>query len=178
MQDRTTRQSRPRFADQRSAYLEGHRKNPLTTTQTGAKILSASQVPWFTLFPPRGFGVLTTTGRKTGKARRRCVRAIREGDRAYLVSLRGRHGEWFRNVRASPEVKLRIWGGFFRGLAREITDPDELEHAKRVYAGTVNRFDWVEYPMHRPGKPTADKIRSLHEKWFTDGTPLVIELST
>jgi deazaflavin-dependent oxidoreductase (nitroreductase family) len=163
--------------EQRRAYLEGHRKNPLTTTDTGGRILSASQLPWFTILPPHGFGVLTTVGRKTGKRRRKCVRAIREGDRAYLVSLKGSRGAWFRNLEVEPEVRLRIRGGFFRGRAREITDPEELAHAKAVYSGRVNRLDWIEYRMHRPDRPTEAKIRALHEKWFDDGTPVVIELA-
>ncbi|MFB9837455.1 hypothetical protein [Actinoallomurus acaciae] len=94
--------------EQFRAYLEGHRRNPLTTTLTGARFLNAFQVPWFRIAPPRGFGVLTTVGRKTGKTRRTCVRAIRDGT----------------------------------------------------------------------GAPTDEKIRAMHEKWYTDGTPVVIELST
>lgn len=169
----------PRPADeQRRAYLEGHRKNPLTTTDTGGRLLSASQVPWFTLLPPRGFGVLTTMGRKTGKRRRKCVRAIREGDRVYLVSLKGASGAWFRNLKANPDVKLRIRGGFFRGTAREITDPDELEHARTVYSRSLNRLDWIEYRMHRADSPTVERIRSMHEKWFHDGSPVAIDLVT
>lgn len=164
--------------EQRKAYLEGHRKNPLTTTSTGGRILSASQLPWFMLLPPRGFGVLTTTGRKTGKRRRKCVRAIRNGDDVYLVSLKGSTAGWLLNLKANPRVKLRIRDGNFEGIGREITDPTEREQAKKVYAGTVNRFDRLEYRMHRPDSPSDDRIQEMHEKWFTNGTPVVIELSS
>lgn len=162
--------------EQRRAYLEGHRKNPLTTTHVGGRILSGSQLPWFTLLPPRGFGVLTTTGRKTGKKRRKCVRAMRDGDKVYLVALRGSTAGWFRNLKAKPEVKLRIRGGFFRGRAREITDEAEFEHARDVYCATMNPLDRMEYRMHRSDSPSADKIRTMHYKWFTNGSPVVIEL--
>ncbi len=163
--------------EQRQRYLEGHRKNPLTTTPLGGRILSAAQLPWFTLLPPRGFGVLTTIGRKSGKRRRKCVRVIRDGDRAYLVSLRGSTGAWFLNLKANPQVKLRIRDGTFNGLAREIADPEEFDQAKRLYCGSVNPLDRIEYRMHRSDTPSADKIRELHEKWFTNGTPVVVELS-
>jgi deazaflavin-dependent oxidoreductase (nitroreductase family) len=172
--DPTTR--RPPPNDQLRAYLEGHRRNPLTTTFIGARILNAVQVPWFRLLPPRGFGVLTTVGRKTGKRRRKCVRAIRNGEKVYLVSLTGSGAAWFLNLKASPHVELRIRGGIFDGLAREITDPAELEDGKRIYSGTVNPFDGTEYRMHRSGAPTDEKIRAMHEKWYTDGTPVVIQL--
>jgi hypothetical protein len=73
---------------------------------------------------------------------------------------------------------LRIRDGRFEGVAREITDPTEWQQAKKVYAGTVNPFDRMEYRMHRPDRPTVDRIQEMHEKWFTDGTPVVIELSS
>jgi deazaflavin-dependent oxidoreductase (nitroreductase family) len=174
-EDSTTRRPPPK--EQLRAYLEGHRRNPLTTTFTGGRILSASQLPWFML-PPCGFGVLTTVGRKTGKRRRKCVRAIRNGETFYLVSLTGSGAAWFLNLKADPHVKLRIRGGIFDGLAREITDPAEHEKGKRDYSRTVNPFDRIEYRMHRTGAPTDEKIRAMHEKWYTDGTPMIIELST
>ena len=59
--------------------------NPLTSSPLGGRLLSASQLPWFTALPPRNYGILTTTGRKTGKRRRRCIRAVRAGDLVYLV---------------------------------------------------------------------------------------------
>jgi hypothetical protein len=95
-----------------------------------------------------------------------------------LVSLKGSAGGWFRNLEADPQVRLRIRGGFFRGRAREISDAGELDRAKDVYAGALNRLDWIEYRMHRADKPTVAKIRSMYEKWFDDGTPVVIELET
>ncbi len=66
------------------------------------------QLPWFTLLPPRGYGVLSTTGRNSGKKRRKCVRVIRSGDKAYLVSLRGPYGAWLRNVRVDVVSVSRL----------------------------------------------------------------------
>jgi deazaflavin-dependent oxidoreductase (nitroreductase family) len=163
--------------EQRRAYVTGEWGNPLTTIPAGGRILSALQLPWFTLMPPRGYGVLTTSGRKTGKKRRKCVRAIRRGDTFYLVSLRGPYGAWMGNIHANPRVSLRIKGGTLEGLAREINDSPEFDQAKQVYCGTLNPFDRMSYRMHRRGRPTAERIRALHEHWFTVGTPVVIELS-
>ena len=63
------------------------KRNPFTKSAGGGRALSAMMLPFFTVWPPRGFGVLTTTGRRTGKTRRKCVRVVRLGDRAYLVML-------------------------------------------------------------------------------------------
>jgi deazaflavin-dependent oxidoreductase (nitroreductase family) len=162
---------------QPAGYLQGHRRNPLTTTPLGGRVLSASQLLWFTLWPPQGFGVLTTTGRKTGKPRRKCVRAILHGDRIYLVSLRGPHAAWIHNLRADPRVQLRLRQGTFTGLAREIEDADKRQQAHEVYCTSVNAFDRFEYRMHRAGTPTRERIRALHGQWFSAGIPVVIEVA-
>lgn len=158
-----------------SEYVAERKHNPFVNSRTGGRVLSALQAPWFSLLPPRGFGVLTMTGRKTGKTRRKCVRAIRRGNRAYVVSIRPTH--WLKNVRASPEVRLRIRTGKFAGVVRDPRSAAELEEAREVYCETVNPFDYVECRMWRKGRPTRTKIEELHRGWFRDGTPLVIELA-
>jgi deazaflavin-dependent oxidoreductase (nitroreductase family) len=152
------------------------RKHNLFVNRAGwARVLSASQLPWFTILPPAGFGVLTTTGRKTGKTRRKCIRAIRRGDKAYVVSIRS--SAWLKNVQANPNVRLRVRGGTFLGVAREPRGADEVREAMEAYCDTVNRFDFVENTMWRRGRPTRSKIEELHREWFERGTPLVVELT-
>jgi deazaflavin-dependent oxidoreductase (nitroreductase family) len=147
--------------------------------------LSALMLPFFQLRPPSGYGVITTTGRKTGKTRRKCVRVIRQGNSAYLVQLRppsvalknpNSAAAWVWNIRANPNVRLRIRGGSFRGVAREITDPDEIAVARRVMCDTVTLFDYGECDLHIRGLPTRAKIIELHRYWFDTGIPLVVEL--
>jgi deazaflavin-dependent oxidoreductase (nitroreductase family) len=157
-----------------NAYVAERKHNPFINSHTGGRLLSALQAPWFSVLPPRGFGVLTMTGRKTGKTRRKCVRAIRRGNRVYLVSIRPSH--WLRNVRANPRVGLRIRDGRFQGLVREPRDAQELEEARAAYCETVNRFDRAECRMWRPGRPTPARIEELHRDWFAQGTPLIVEL--
>jgi deazaflavin-dependent oxidoreductase (nitroreductase family) len=126
-----------------SLYPRERRYNPFIREQKmtvlgvglhGGRILSALELPWFILLPPRGFGVLTTIGRKSGKLRRKCVRATRCGDSVYLVSIGGPDIAWLKNIQANPNVFLRIPGGTFTGRARELTDPLEAERVLRVGA--------------------------------------------
>lgn len=170
----TSSEEGPAYDDGR--YVPERRRNPLIKTPKGGRLLSASQLPWFSVLPPAGFGVLTTIGRKTRRTRRRCVRAIRRGDTAYLVAIGGEHSRWLKNVRAHPEVRLRVRGGRFSGVARELRGPAEVEEARVAFCDTVNPFDYVECRVHRPGRPTREKIIALHSKWFEGGTPLVVEL--
>jgi deazaflavin-dependent oxidoreductase (nitroreductase family) len=163
----------PQYVDGR--YVAERRRNPLVQTPRGGRILSASQLPLFKLHPPRGFGVLTTTGRRTGKKRSRCVRAIRRGDRAFLVAIGGDHSGWLRNARANPDVHLRLRGGTYAGRAREPRDEAERAEAKAAFCDTFNRFDYLECRAHRHGSPTREKIQELHRTWFEGGVPLVVE---
>jgi deazaflavin-dependent oxidoreductase (nitroreductase family) len=151
-------------------------RNPFIRSARGGRILSALQLPLFSLHPPAGFGVLTTTGRRTGRTRRKCVRAIRRGDRAYLVAIKGGRTAWAKNALANPAVRLRVRGGMFAGVAREPRGPDEARRAQQAYCETVHRFDYAECAMWRKGRPTRSKIQELHRAWFEQGTPFIIEL--
>lgn len=164
------------WSERREALFEGHRRNPLTTTLTGGRILSALQLPWFMLAPPAGYGVLTTTGCSTGKRRRKCVRVIRKDDRAFLVAIPGPEAAWIKNVRADPRVRLRSRGARSEGIAREIRDEHELQEALEAYCHTLHRFDHAAFAMHWPGRPTQPRIRRLLELWFENGIPVAIDL--
>jgi deazaflavin-dependent oxidoreductase (nitroreductase family) len=157
-------------------YVPERQRNPLVRSAGGGRVLSALQLPWFTVLPPSGFGVLTTTGRRTGKARRKCIRAIRRGNKAYIVSIGGAEAAWMKNIRANPNVRLRIRGGTFSGVVRELSEPAEAQEAMATYCETVNPFDHAECRMHRTGRPTRSKIKELHRAWFDGGIPLVVEL--
>jgi hypothetical protein len=71
---------------QRAAAEQIGKHRRLLRTGRDGRILSALMLPRLRWAPPAGYGVLTTTGRKTGKPRRKCVRVIRRGDRGYLVA--------------------------------------------------------------------------------------------
>ncbi len=159
-----------------AVHVAERKHNPFVRSTSGGRVLSALQLPWFTVLPPRGFGVITTIGRRTGKTRRKCVRAIRSGNKAYLVSIGGSRAAWMKNIRADPNVRLRIRGGTFVGHARDLRDETETQAAMATYCQTLNLLDYVECALHRPGRPSRAKITQLHRAWFEKGSPLVIEL--
>src|SRR5438477_3302683 len=71
-----------------AAAAEAPKHKRLIRTSRHGRILSALMLPFVLACPSAGYGVLTTTGRKTGKPRRKCVRMIRRGSKLYLVQLR------------------------------------------------------------------------------------------
>jgi deazaflavin-dependent oxidoreductase (nitroreductase family) len=167
-------QTEPHWQKGSDMYVPERKHNPFLNSATGGRVLSALMLPRFTVLPPAGFAVLTTTGRKTGKTRRKCIRAIRRDNKAYIVSIFP--SAWLTNVRANPNVRLRVRGGRFGGVARELREGTEAQRAMEAYCETVNPFDYVECMMWRRGRPTRSKIKELHRGWFDKGTPLVVEL--
>jgi deazaflavin-dependent oxidoreductase (nitroreductase family) len=160
------------------------KRNVFIQSASGGRLLSALMLPLFTVRPPRGFGVLTTTGRRSGKARPKCIHAVRSGDSAYIVMIRPAKelvemnwvSAWVLNIRADPNVQLRLPEGTFQGVARELSDPAEIREAADVYCAATNLFDYTECVFHRGGRPTRAKIEELHRSWFEHGIPLVVEL--
>jgi deazaflavin-dependent oxidoreductase (nitroreductase family) len=125
-----------------------------TSSARGGQLLSASQLPFHLMRPPTAYGVLTTSGRKTGKRRRRCVRAVRRGETACLVAIKGSAKTgWVRNALANPEVTLRLPGGSYSGRARRIAPP-ERSQAREAYVETVAPFDYLTYVNWRKGHST------------------------
>jgi deazaflavin-dependent oxidoreductase (nitroreductase family) len=168
-----------------AAVQHASKHGRLIRSAKDGRALSAMMLPFFLVRPPAGYGVLTTTGRRTGKTRRKCVRVIRRADKAYILQLRPPQlamarptatAAWVWNIRANPNVKLRIRGGTFAGIARELEDPSELELAKDALCETVNLFDYGECDIHLRGLPTRAKIKDLHRYWFDTGIPLVVDM--
>lgn len=169
-----------------AAAAEAPKHTRLIRSAREGRVVSALTLLPILLLPPAAFGVITTTGRKTGKARRKCMRVVRRGDRAYLVQLRPPElaiarptavAAWVWNIRANPNVKLRIRGGTFAGVARELTDAGELAEAREALCETVTLVDYFECRLHLRGLPTRSKIKDMHRYWFDTGIPLVIELA-
>jgi deazaflavin-dependent oxidoreductase (nitroreductase family) len=143
-------------------------------------------LPFYAFATAPGHGVLTTIGRKSGKERRKCIRAIRRGNQAYVVMLRPpalaiEHPTavtaWVHNIRANPNVRLKLGRRTYQGVAREITDATELEIARDAICETVHLIDYGEADLHLRGLPTRTKIRELHRYWFDTGIPLAIDLA-
>lgn len=61
---------------------------------------------WNVLPAPKGFGILTTTGRRTGRPRRQSVRALRRGDHVFVVCMMGERAHWMHNIRADPQATI------------------------------------------------------------------------
>ena len=72
----------------------------------------------------RGYAVIETIGRTTGKRRRVPVANGLEGDRFWVVAEHGRRADWVRNAEANPRVRVCIRGRWRDGVATLLDDDD------------------------------------------------------
>jgi hypothetical protein len=76
------------------------------------------------------------------------------------------------------DVELRIRGGTFAGVARELADGPEKQRAREAYCETVDVFDYAESYFHLGGRATNSRIKQLHRHWFDTGISVAIDLRT
>lgn len=151
--------------------------NPFAFSRWYHRLSNIFVAPQFRVLPmPRGFVLLTVTGRKSGKPRRRPIRAIRSGDTFYALALLGGRSDWLRNVRTEPRVFVKTGTRTRPAIAREVTDPAERAEATALYVEAVVPYDYVDYPSVHWGFPTAGKIRRAHEEWARNGVLVAIDL--
>ncbi len=78
---------------------------------------------------------LTTTGRKSGNPHEIEIWFGIQGNSLYLLSGGGDDSDWVRNLRANPNVTVRIAKYNFTGVARIVTDEKEELMARHMLAG-------------------------------------------
>jgi deazaflavin-dependent oxidoreductase (nitroreductase family) len=76
------------------------------------------------------FCYLTTTGRVSGKPHTIEIWFALEDSTVYMLSGVGDRSDWVRNLKARPEVELRIGTRHLRAIARVVTDDAEGERAR------------------------------------------------
>ncbi|MFN8486037.1 MAG: nitroreductase family deazaflavin-dependent oxidoreductase [Caldilineaceae bacterium] len=90
---------------------------------------------WVNLWPEVGgrIMVLTHTGRKTGLRRRTPVNYAEIDGELYCTAGFGQISDWYRNIRANPQVEVWLPNGWWAGVATEITgQPGALPILRQV----------------------------------------------
>jgi deazaflavin-dependent oxidoreductase (nitroreductase family) len=81
---------------------------------------------------------LTTTGRKTGRLHEIEIWFAVHGGRVYVVSGRGEGADWVKNLRADPEVRIRVGSDARKAVARVVEDSSE-HPARDAWASKYGR---------------------------------------
>jgi deazaflavin-dependent oxidoreductase (nitroreductase family) len=69
---------------------------------------------------------ITVRGRESGREITNPVWFVREGDRLYLLPVRGSDSDWYKNVLDTPAIRLTANGRSRTAQARPITDPAKV----------------------------------------------------
>lgn len=154
--------------------------NPFARSRWFHRLANYSGPPaFFRVIPvPRGFALLSVTGRRSGKTRRRPIRALREGSTLYAVAVLGERSDWLRNARANPRVRVRLGLRTRDAVLREITDSGEREKATELYESIVVPYDYFDVPVVEWTVPTPSRIRRSHRNWLQHGTLVAIDLES
>lgn len=97
------------------------------------------------------FLLLTTTGRTSGEPRTTILNYVADGDRLILIASNGgddREPQWYRNLKANPEVTVQV-GGETRRMRAATGTPEE----KARY-----------WPMMTAAYPGYDKYQTRTER--------------
>jgi deazaflavin-dependent oxidoreductase (nitroreductase family) len=100
------------------------------------------KLAWDLGIPIPGDGLLETTGRRTGLARRTPVCDGLEGDTFWLIAQRGRDADWVRNIEANPRVRVKVSGphaGWRAGTAHLLDDDDPRERQRILSQANLAR---------------------------------------
>jgi deazaflavin-dependent oxidoreductase (nitroreductase family) len=76
--------------------------------------------------------LLETTGRKSGKPRRTPLGGSRVGDQFWFVSEFGEKSQYIRNIKANPNVRVRLRGCWHNGVAHLLPDDDPHERLRSL----------------------------------------------
>ncbi len=85
----------------------------------------------------RGWAILETRGRKTGRRRRTPVGNGLVGDTFWIVAEHGRRAGYVRNIEADGRVRVFVAGRWRDGVARSVPEDDPRER-QRVLGHRVN----------------------------------------
>jgi deazaflavin-dependent oxidoreductase (nitroreductase family) len=103
--------------------------------------------------------LLTTTGRKSGKARVTPLQYEEIDGVIYIAAARGQRADWFRNLVANPQVEVRVKSRRFRCMAEPIYSPQQIADFLEVRLRRHPRM--MSAILRRDGLPVQPKRMEL-----------------
>src|SRR3954471_15350161 len=76
--------------------------------------------------------LLETTGRNSGEPRRTPVGGSRVGDQFWFVSEFGDKSQYVKNIKANPNVRVRLNGRWHKGVAHPVPDDNPQQRLKSL----------------------------------------------
>ena len=90
---------------------------------------------------------ITVTGRSSGRTHSYPIWFAMDGDRLYLIPVRGSDTEWYKNMRKTPTIRLATRGGkTLTASARLVTDQAHIGKVLEKFRDKYGRNVKSYYP--------------------------------
>jgi len=91
---------------------------------------------------------ISVTGRTSGRSLSYPVWFALEGDKLYLIPVRGSDTEWYKNLRKTPTIRLAARGKTLTRSARVLTDQAQLDQILEKFRDKYGRNVKSYYPKY------------------------------
>ncbi len=91
---------------------------------------------------------ITVTGRASGRSHTYPVWFVLDGDRLYLIPVRGSDTEWYKNLRKNPTIQLSASGKTLTANPRFLTDQAQLDQVLEKFRDKYGRNVKSYYPKY------------------------------
>lgn len=89
---------------------------------------------------------ITVTGRTSGRSLSYPVWFVLDGDRLYLIPVKGSDTEWYKNLRKNPTIRLEARGKTLTALPRFLTNQGQLDRVLEKFRDKYGRNVKSYYP--------------------------------
>ena len=89
---------------------------------------------------------ITVTGRTSGRSLSYPIWFALDGDKLYLIPVKGTDTEWYKNLRKRPSIRLEARGKTFTTSARFLTDEAHLDKVLEKFRDKYGRNVKAYYP--------------------------------
>ena len=110
------------------------KETPMARTNFSSAVQSANEIE------------ITVTGRMSGRSLSYTVWFTLDGDKLYLIPVRGSDTEWYKNLRKTPTIRLEAHGETFTASARLLTDEAQLDKILEKFRDKYGRNVKSYYP--------------------------------
>ncbi len=91
---------------------------------------------------------ITVTGRTSGRSHSYPIWFALDGDKLYLIPVKGSDTEWYKNVRKTPTIRLTARGKTLTTNPRLITDQAQLDKILEKFRDKYGRNVKSYYPKY------------------------------
>ena len=88
---------------------------------------------------------LTVTGRTSGREISNPLWFVREGEKLYLVPVRGSDADWYKNVLKTPTIRLAAGGAQLSARASPISDAAKVDQVLDTFRARYGAQDVEAY---------------------------------